>query len=319
MPLKRIYLFCDVGFFHENKCSCILFFRRGEVMTIDTHMRSVREWCQQLEHLWQEQQDYLIEQVDSSTVEQFFHARERLQRALAHESMDVDDAAANIYNLWQGMNEQSQQRQSRQVGTHTLPSLSYPYNGLEPHIDEKTMRIHHSIHHKSYVDGLNKAEKELEKARQTDQFELIKHWERELAFHGAGHYLHTLFWEMMKPNGGGKPTGPLLREIERCFGSFEKMKQQFTMAADKVEGAGWALLVWSPRGHQLEILQAEKHQQLSQQDQIPLLAIDVWEHAYYLKHQNERKAYVDAWWHVVNWKAVQERYRIANQVKWKKS
>jgi len=202
------------------------------------------------------------------------------------------------------------------IGGHTLPPLPYSYKALEPYIDEKTMRIHHDKHHKSYVDGLNKAEKKLEEARSTGDFDLVKHWERELAFNGAGHYLHTLFWDVMSPKGGGKPAGALLEEINRSFGSYDAFKKQFTEAANKVEGGGWAILVWSPRSHRLEILTAEKHQNLSQWDVVPLLPLDVWEHAYYLKHQNDRAAYINDWWNVVNWPYVAERYAKAKTLMW---
>ncbi|MDT0125620.1 Fe-Mn family superoxide dismutase [Paenibacillus sp. RRE4] len=202
------------------------------------------------------------------------------------------------------------------IGGHTLPPLPYAYNALEPHIDELTMRIHHDKHHQSYVDGLNVAEKKLAESRKKNNFELIKHWERELAFNGAGHYLHTIFWTIMNPAGGGKPAGMLAEQIKRDFGSYEAFKNQFTEAANKVEGSGWAMLVWSPRAHRLEILQAEKHQNLSQSDIVPLLPLDVWEHAYYLKHQNERKKYIEDWWNVVYWPAVAERYETARKLLW---
>jgi Fe-Mn family superoxide dismutase len=207
---------------------------------------------------------------------------------------------------------------SRQVpiGGHTLPPLPYPYNALEPYIDEATMRLHHDKHHKSYVDGLNKAEKMMAQARASGDFDLIKHWEREAAFNGAGHYLHTIFWNVMAPRAGGKPTGPLAAQIDRDFGSFEAFKKHFSAAAEKVEGGGWAILVWSPRSHRLEILQAEKHQNLSQWDVIPLLVLDVWEHAYYLKYKNERPQYIEAWWNVVNWPHVNERFAAARRLKW---
>jgi Fe-Mn family superoxide dismutase len=209
-----------------------------------------------------------------------------------------------------------QANRSVPIGQHQLPPLPYPYNALEPYIDETTMRLHHDLHHQSYVDGLNRAEKKLAQARETGQFKLIKHWERELAFHGAGHYLHTLFWETMSPQGGGKPTGSLLQQIEKDFGSFSAFKKQFTAAAEQVEGSGWAILVWSPRSRRLEILQAEKHQNLSQWDVIPLLPLDVWEHAYYLTYQNRRKQYIEAWWNVVNWPAVRKRFEKARKLKW---
>ncbi|WP_020619693.1 superoxide dismutase [Paenibacillus daejeonensis] len=203
------------------------------------------------------------------------------------------------------------------IGGHTLPPLPYAYNALEPHIDEKTMRIHHDIHHKSYVDGLNKAEKALEKSRKTGDFDLVKHWERELAFNGAGHYLHTLFWMTMSPVGGGTPPEPLAGQLAWDFGSFKAFQEQFSQAAEKVEGGGWTILVWSPRSGRLEILQAEKHQNLSQWDVIPLLPLDVWEHAYYLKHQNKRADYIKDWWKVVNWPFVNERFEQASKLRWK--
>ncbi|WP_223067022.1 Fe-Mn family superoxide dismutase [Paenibacillus caui] len=202
------------------------------------------------------------------------------------------------------------------IGGHKLPPLPYAYNALEPYIDEKTVRIHHDKHHLSYVEDLNKAEKKLEEARKSGNFDLVKHWERELAFNGAGHYLHTIYWDTMNPKGGGMPEGALAQQIKHDFGSFDAFKKHFSQAAEKVEGGGWAILVWSPRAHRLEILQAEKHQNLSQWDVIPLLPLDVWEHSYYLKHQNNRKAYIEDWWNVVYWPAVSDRFMQARQIQW---
>ncbi|WP_017755634.1 superoxide dismutase [Calidifontibacillus oryziterrae] len=203
------------------------------------------------------------------------------------------------------------------IGEHKLPPLPYPYDALEPYISEQIMKLHHDKHHKSYVDGLNKSEKMMETARENNDFELLKHWEREAAFHGSGHYLHTIFWNNMKPNGGGRPKGQLLKQIEENFGGFDQFKSHFTEAANKVEGVGWAILVWSPRSHRLEILQSEKHQHYTQWDTIPLLVLDVWEHAYYLQYLNEKKQYVDQWWNVVNWNDVSNRFLEAKKIKWK--
>ena len=203
------------------------------------------------------------------------------------------------------------------VGSHTLPPLPYPYDALEPTISKEIMELHHDKHHRSYVDGLNKAEKMLEKSRITNDYALVKHWSRELAFHGSGHYLHTIFWNNMKPNGGGKPTGKLLAAIDSYFGSFEAFKKHFTEAAKQVEGSGWAVLVWSPRARHLEILQSEKHMNYTQWDTIPLLVLDVWEHAYYLQYKNNRAEYIKNWWNVVNWKDVEYRFETASQLKWK--
>jgi superoxide dismutase, Fe-Mn family len=202
------------------------------------------------------------------------------------------------------------------IGGHVVPPLPYAYNALEPYIDEQTMRLHHDKHHKSYVDGLNKAEKEMQKARQSGDFALIKHWEGEAAFNGAGHYLHTIFWHNMSPDGGGEPDGPIADEINNTFGSFAAFNTHFSAAAEKVEGSGWAMLIWSPRSHRVEILQAEKHQNQSQQDMVPLLVLDVWEHAYYLKYNNRRADYIHAWWNVVNWDDVNRRFAQARRIQW---
>ncbi len=202
-------------------------------------------------------------------------------------------------------------------GRHALPPLPYPYDALEPFIDQEIMKLHHTIHHQTYVDGLNKAETKMKEARDKDDYDLLKHWEREAAFHGSGHYLHTIFWYNMKPDGGGEPTGELMNFIKRDFGSFAKFKKEFTEAAKKVEGVGWALLVWSNRAHRLEILQSERHMILTQWDTIPLLVLDVWEHAYYLQYKTDRGAYINNWWNLVNWANVSERFEQARKIGWK--
>lgn len=192
--------------------------------------------------------------------------------------------------------------------THVLPELPYPYNALEPYYDEQTVRLHHDIHHKGYVDGLNNAETKIAEAREKGDFALIKHWARELAFHGSGHILHTMFWENMKPTGGGAASGPIAEAINKEFDNFDKFKQQFSAAAAAVEGSGWAILAFNPYFAKLEILQTEKHQDLTQWGVVPVLVVDVWEHAYYLKYQNKRAAFIEAWWNLVNWDDVNQRW-----------
>jgi len=197
---------------------------------------------------------------------------------------------------------------------HELPPLPHDYNALEPYIDEQTMHLHHDIHHKGYVDGLNNAEKKLAEARAAGDYALVKHWSREAAFHGSGHFMHALFWPNMAPNGrggGGEPKGELAEQIKKDFTSFEAFKKHYSAAAVAVEGSGWAVLAWQPQGKQLVVLQSEKHQQLTQWGVVPLLVLDVWEHAYYLKYQNKRAAYVEAWWNVVNWADVAARFAKA--------
>jgi Fe-Mn family superoxide dismutase len=190
---------------------------------------------------------------------------------------------------------------------HELPALPYEYNALEPHIDEQTMRLHHDIHHLGYVKGLNNAESKIAEARESGDYGLIKHWEREAAFHGAGHFLHCIFWENMSPDGGGEPSGALADAINQRFGSFDKFIGQFKAAGGAVEGSGWVLLVKNNSTDTLDILTAEKHQNLTQWVVTPLLVCDVWEHAYYLKYQNKRGDYLSAFTNVINWENVASR------------
>ena len=187
---------------------------------------------------------------------------------------------------------------------HELPSLPYDYNALEPYIDEQTMRLHHDKHHLGYVNGLNAAEARLAEARESGDFSLIQHFERLAAFHGAGHFLHSIFWPNMAPagkGGGGEPTGALTRQIVADFGSFEAFKKHFAAAATAVEGNGWGILAYRKTDDRLVILTAENHQKLTQWVTTPLLVLDVWEHAYYLKYQNRRAEYVGNFFHIINW------------------
>lgn len=202
---------------------------------------------------------------------------------------------------------------STDFGVPVLPALPYATNALEPYIDSMTMDIHHSRHHKAYVDGLVKAEAELAKARTTGDFAMIEYWSKKAAFHGGGHFLHSMFWKIMAPpsqGGGGEPTGTLADNIRNSFGSFDAFKKQFTAAAIAVEGSGWALLHYRPADKKLIVLQAENQHKLTSWGTTPIMGIDVWEHAYYLKYQNKRADYVNAWWNIVNWKQVQENMDV---------
>jgi len=270
-----------------------------------------------------------IEQEDNlwSRLDQFSEIMERISKQGDLTQEELLRVQANVEELHEEMESYFTKRQqlgsiylnepSVKAGEHQLPSLPYKYDALEPYIAKEIMELHHSKHHKSYVDGLNKAELKLQESRVKGDFSLVKHWSRELAFHGSGHYLHSLFWETMKPKGGGQPTGKLLEEIIKYFGSFNAFKKHFTEAAKAVEGSGWAILVWSPRSRHLEIVQTEKHMNFTQWDTIPLLPLDVWEHAYYLQYKNKREDYVTNWWNVVNWRKVEERLAQATQLKWK--
>lgn len=187
-------------------------------------------------------------------------------------------------------------------GTHELPELPYAYDALEPVIDEKTMRLHHGKHHAGYVKGLNNAEKKLMEAQVSGNYSLIKHWEREVAFHGSGHVLHSIYWKSLSPEGGGEPGGKLGQAILESFGDFSQFKNHMIAATRTVEGSGWGILAYQPIFKSLVVLQAEKHQNLTQWGAIPLLVIDVWEHAYYLKYQNRRSEYVENIFKIIDWK-----------------
>ncbi|MBN1540576.1 superoxide dismutase [candidate division KSB1 bacterium] len=199
-------------------------------------------------------------------------------------------------------------------GRYVLPPLTYDYAALEPHIDEQTMRLHHDKHHLGYVNGLNTALAQLDQAREKQDYGLVTHYSREAAFHGSGHLLHAIFWKNMSPDGGGEPQGELAKALTEHFGSFERFRDHFAAASAKVEGSGWGILAYEPLGKKLVILQAEKHQNLTQWGAVPLLVVDVWEHAYYLKYQNRRGDYIKAFFNVINWKDVAQRFATAKQL-----
>jgi Fe-Mn family superoxide dismutase len=193
---------------------------------------------------------------------------------------------------------------------YELPPLPYSYNALEPYISAQIMELHHARHHKGYVDGANAALEKLLKAREGAEVD-VKAVLKDYSFNLGGHLLHTVFWQNLKPNGGGEPGGELLDEINKVFGSFTVFKKLYTQAAVSVEGSGWAMLVYDELRDSLSIIQVEKHNLNVVPGLIPLLVIDVWEHAYYLQYQNQRAKYVDAWWNVVNWSDVEKRFAKA--------
>lgn len=199
------------------------------------------------------------------------------------------------------------------LGEHHLPPLPYAYHALEPLISERTLRIHHDRHHLSYVEGLNKAELKLLEARESGNYAEIKHWQRELAFHGSGHILHSIFWTIMTPISTGRPGTETRRQLDQAFGGFIPFQEQFTEAAIQVEASGWAILAWNPAWGRLETLTTEKHQNLTVWGSIPILVVDVWEHAYYLDYQNRRADFVRAWWSLINWEEVECRLLAARQ------
>ena len=196
---------------------------------------------------------------------------------------------------------------------HQLPPLPYDYAALEPHIDEQTMRIHHDKHHATYVTNLNAA---LEKAPDLqdksiedllgDINSVPEDIRTAVRNNGGGHANHTLFWEILGPNGGGEPTGAIGEAITSTFGSYDSFKEQFAKAATTRFGSGWAWLV-SNNGT-LTITSYPNQDSPLMEGQVPLLGLDVWEHAYYLKYQNRRPEYIAAFWNAINWDAVNERF-----------
>jgi len=212
--------------------------------------------------------------------------------------------AAAAIGLTAGAAGAAEHGSSGELTEHTLPDLPYAYDALEPYIDAETMELHHTRHHQAYVTGLNAAEKALAEARASGDFDLVQHWSRRAAFNGGGHALHVLFWATMRPadnGGGGAPEGDLAALVDKSFGSFDKLKAHLGAAAKGVEGSGWGLLHYRKSDDQLIVLQAENQQKYSTWDSVPILGVDVWEHAYYVKYRNNRGAYVDNWWNVVAW------------------
>jgi Fe-Mn family superoxide dismutase len=199
---------------------------------------------------------------------------------------------------------------------YEVPPLPYDYNALEPTIDEQTMRIHHDKHHQAYVDNVNKAlegtewdDRPIEQVL-GDALDLIPEDKRTaVRNNGGGHANHSLFWSIMKPGGGGTPTGELGDAINDVFGGLDQLKEQVNDAGVKRFGSGWTWLIWDGTG--LAVVSTPNQDSPLMSDDVPLLGIDVWEHAYYLNYQNRRPDYLAAWWNVVNWDEVARRYEEA--------
>lgn len=209
-------------------------------------------------------------------------------------------------------------RQKKNDGfMYTLPKLPYGYAALEPYIDKQTMEIHHTKHHQKYVDELNAALKDFPEVRKIALEDLLKNLDAvpdkirtAVRNNGGGHYNHSFFWLIMGPHAGGEPTGKVKVLIDKNFGNFKQFKEQFTAAAKKVFGSGWAWLSLDKDGKAVITSTANQESPLSL-GLIPLMCLDVWEHAYYLKYQNKRPDYIDAWWNVVNWDQVQRNLEKA--------
>lgn len=200
---------------------------------------------------------------------------------------------------------------------YTLPILTYAFDALEPFIDTQTMNIHYSKHHQAYVDNVNAALAKYPEVAEIELLDLLKDLDKVPADirgavrnNGGGHINHTMFWEVMAPNGKKEPTGSLLSEIEKTFGTLSSMKEQFATAAKTRFGSGWAWLVVTA-DNELKIVSTANQDNPVSEGLTPILGLDVWEHAYYLKYQNRRPEYIEQWWNVVNWDVVERNFEAA--------
>ena len=204
---------------------------------------------------------------------------------------------------------------------YLLPKLSYGYGDLEPFIDEQTMKIHHQKHHQSYIDGLNKTLEEISGSFHpqyitsilSDLNSIPENSRNKLKFFGGGFENHKFFWEIMTPNGGGVPNRGLANSIDVYFGSFENFKNIFSSTSLSIEGSGWCWLVFNQTFNKIEIITTKNQDSPWILNKIPLLGLDLWEHAYYLKYQNNKADYISSWWNVVNWNYAENRFSELSQ------
>jgi Fe-Mn family superoxide dismutase len=197
------------------------------------------------------------------------------------------------------------------MSKYILPDLSYDYGALEPNISGKIMELHHDKHHLAYVNGANLALEALEEAREKNDLTWVNKLQKDLAFNLAGHVNHTVFWRNMSPEGGDKPTDELASAIDEFFGSFDGFRAHFTAAALGIQGSGWAILAWDILGEKLIIEQLYDHQGNLAAGSIPLLMLDMWEHAFYLDYQNVKGEYVKAFWNIISWPDINARFEAA--------
>jgi Fe-Mn family superoxide dismutase len=201
---------------------------------------------------------------------------------------------------------------------HEVPPLPYDYAGLEPHIDAATMHLHHDKHHQAYVNNLNAAIEKHPELGDRSAEDLLRNLNTvpedvrtAVRNNGGGHVNHTMFWQIVKPNGGGEPTGKIAEQIKKDFGSFEDFKKQFNETTAKQFGSGWGWLI--SEGGKLKIITTANQDSPLLQGHFPVLGNDVWEHAYYLKYQNRRPDYLAAWWNTVNWEEINKRFELAGK------
>jgi superoxide dismutase, Fe-Mn family len=197
------------------------------------------------------------------------------------------------------------------MAAYSLPDMPYDYGALAPHIAGEIMELHHTKHHQTYVNALNETLDKLAAAREKSDFGSIVGLEKTLAFNLGGHVNHSIFWNNLSPDGGDKPQGELAAAVDEHFGSFDAFRAHFTAAATTIQGSGWAILGWDTLGSRLLIHQLYDQQANLPAGQVPLVMLDMWEHAFYLQYKNVKPEYVKAWWNVVNWTDAAQRFDAA--------
>jgi len=197
------------------------------------------------------------------------------------------------------------------MADYTLPDLPYDYGALEPHISGRIMELHHDKHHAAYVTGANTALEKLAEARDKSSFDTIPMLEKNLAFNLGGHVNHTAFWQNLSPEGGDRPEGELAAAIDEFFGSFDAFQKHFAAVATTIQGSGWAILAWDSVGQKLVTFQLYDQQGNIPLGVVPIVLLDMWEHAFYLDYVNVKADYVKAWWNIVNWADAAERFARA--------
>ena len=200
------------------------------------------------------------------------------------------------------------------MAEYVLPDLPYDYGALEPHISGKIMELHHDKHHATYVKGVNTALEQLAEARDKNSFGSVGGLEKTLAFNLGGHVNHSAFWPNLSPNGGDAPDGALGEAINEFFGSFDGFRAHFEANANAIQGSGWSILAYDTMAQRLNIFQLYDQQGNVPMGQVPIVLLDMWEHAFYLQYLNVKADYVKAWWNVVNWADAQHRFTTATAV-----
>ena len=197
------------------------------------------------------------------------------------------------------------------MADYVLPDLPYDYADLEPHISGRIMELHHDKHHAAYVSGANLALEKLAEARESGSFDAVNLYEKNLAFNLGGHVNHSAFWQNLSPEGGDRPTGELAAAIDEFFGSFDGFQKHFAATAAGIQGSGWAILAWDSVGQKLVMFQLYDQQGNIPLGVVPIVLLDMWEHAFYLDYVNVKADYIKAWWHIVSWGDASARFERA--------